>query len=102
LVERLVYTENVGGSSPSPPIGGGIIAGRDFGSSKQLLKADFVAFLFGTGLRLGEATALQYKHFSDDFKFLWVGEALSDGKRKATNFMSTLRRALNKFSPKNF
>jgi integrase len=46
--------------------------------------ADFVAFLFGSGLRLGEATALQYKHFSDDFKFLWVGEAFSDGKRKAT------------------
>jgi integrase len=45
---------------------------------------DFVVFLFGTGLRLGEAIALQYKNFSDDFKFLWVGEAFSDGKRKAT------------------
>jgi integrase len=45
---------------------------------------DFVVCLFGTGLRLGECTALQYRHFSDDFKFIWVGEALSDGKRKAT------------------
>jgi hypothetical protein len=41
LVERLVYTENVGGSSPSPPIGWGTITGRAFGSSKQLLKVGF-------------------------------------------------------------
>jgi hypothetical protein len=42
LVERLVYTEVVGGSSPSPPIGWGTITDRAFGSSKQLLKVDFV------------------------------------------------------------
>jgi hypothetical protein len=41
LVERLVYTENVGGSSPSPPIDWGSITARTFGSSKQLLKVDF-------------------------------------------------------------
>jgi hypothetical protein len=41
LVERLVYTEVVGGSSPSPPIGWGTITGRAFGSSKQLLKVAF-------------------------------------------------------------
>jgi integrase len=45
---------------------------------------DFVAFLFGTGVRPGEAIALQFKHFSDDFQFVWIGEALSNGKRKAT------------------
>jgi hypothetical protein len=41
LVERLVYTENVGGSSPSPPIGWENITGKAFGSSKQLLKVTF-------------------------------------------------------------
>jgi integrase len=45
---------------------------------------DFVVFLFGTGVRPGEATALQWKHFSNDFLLVWVGEALSNGKRKAT------------------
>jgi hypothetical protein len=30
LVERLVYTENVGGSSPSPPIGWMNLTRRDF------------------------------------------------------------------------
>jgi integrase len=46
--------------------------------------SDFVMFLFGTGVRPGEATALQWKHFSNDFRAVWIGEALSDGKRKAT------------------
>jgi hypothetical protein len=41
LVERLVYTEVVGGSSPSPPIGWGSITVRAFGSSKQLLRVAF-------------------------------------------------------------
>jgi hypothetical protein len=34
LVERLVYTENVGGSSPSSPIGWGTFTDKAFGSSK--------------------------------------------------------------------
>jgi integrase len=46
--------------------------------------ADFVSFLFGTGCRFGEAAALQWKHLSDDFKTVWIGESVSRGTRKTT------------------
>lgn len=46
--------------------------------------ADFVAFLFGTGCRFGEAAALQWKHVADDFKTVWIGESVSRGTRKTT------------------
>lgn len=43
----------------------------------------FVLFLFGTGCRLGEAIALQWKHVSDDCSTIWVGEAVTalDGRK---------------------
>ncbi len=46
--------------------------------------ADFVAFLFGTGCRFGEAVALQWKHLADDFSTVWIGESVSRGVRKTT------------------
>ena len=46
--------------------------------------ADFVAFLFGTGCRLGEAVALQWKHVADDCSTVWIGESVSRGIRKTT------------------
>lgn len=46
--------------------------------------ADFVAFLFGTGCRFGEAAALQWKHLADDHLTVWIGESVSRGVRKTT------------------
>ncbi len=45
---------------------------------------DFVAFLFGTGCRFGEAVALQWKHVADDYSTVWIGESVSRGVRKTT------------------
>jgi integrase len=46
--------------------------------------ANFVEFLFGTGVRTGEAIALQWKHLNDDCSVVWIGESLSRGIRKET------------------
>lgn len=46
--------------------------------------SDFVYFLLSTGCRTGEAIGLQWKHFSEDCDRVWIGEAFSRGKRKAT------------------
>jgi integrase len=46
--------------------------------------ADFVAFLFGTGCRFGEAAALQWKHLANDYTTVWIGESVSRGVRKTT------------------
>lgn len=47
--------------------------------------ADFVEFLLGTGVRLGEAIGLQWCHVSEDCKQVWIGEVISrGGVRKAT------------------
>ena len=46
--------------------------------------ADFVTFLFGTGCRFGEAAALKWKHFANDFSTVWIGESVSRGVRKST------------------
>ncbi|MEO1347525.1 MAG: tyrosine-type recombinase/integrase [Cyanobacteria bacterium J06635_15] len=46
--------------------------------------ADFVAFLFGTGCRFGEAVALKWKHIADDYSTVWIGESVSRGVRKTT------------------
>lgn len=46
--------------------------------------ADFVAFLFGTGCRFGEAVALKWKHIADDCSSVWIGESVSRGNRKTT------------------
>ena len=47
--------------------------------------ADFVEFLVSTGCRPGEASALQWKHLSDDCSVIWIGESLTrDGERKPT------------------
>lgn len=45
---------------------------------------DFVEFLFQTGVRTSEAIGLQWKHISDDFSDIWIGESLSRGVRKST------------------
>jgi integrase len=44
----------------------------------------FVQFLFGTGCRLGEAIALQWKHISPGFATAWIGHSIADGQRKST------------------
>ena len=44
----------------------------------------FVAFLFGTGVRIGEAAGLKWKHLSDNFQTAWIGESVSRGTRKST------------------
>lgn len=46
--------------------------------------ADFVAFLFGTGCRFGEAVALKWKHIADDYSTVWIGESVSRGVCKTT------------------
>jgi integrase len=46
--------------------------------------ADFVAFLFGTGCRFGEAAALKWQHCANDFSTVWIGESVSRGVRKST------------------
>ncbi|MBE9171198.1 tyrosine-type recombinase/integrase [Pleurocapsales cyanobacterium LEGE 06147] len=46
--------------------------------------ADFVAFLFGTGCRFGEAVALKWKHIADNCSSVWIGESVSRGNRKTT------------------
>lgn len=46
--------------------------------------ADFVEFLFGTGVRTGEAIALQWKHLDENCSTVWIGESLSRGHRKET------------------
>lgn len=46
--------------------------------------ADLVEFRFGTGCRTGELVGLRWKHVSDDFATIWIGETLVKGVRKAT------------------
>lgn len=46
--------------------------------------ADYVEFLFGTGVRTGEAIGLRWKHLWDDCSTVWIGESLSRGIRKST------------------
>jgi integrase len=45
---------------------------------------DFVTFLFGTGVRFGEAAGLKWSHVADDFQTVWIGESVSRGHRKST------------------
>lgn len=45
---------------------------------------DFVEFLLGTGCRTGEAIGLRWKHLADDCSAVWIGEAISRGRRKTT------------------
>lgn len=43
---------------------------------------DFVDFLFSTGCRIGEAIALQWKHFEPDCSRVWIGVTYSRGTLK--------------------
>ncbi len=43
---------------------------------------DFVDFLFSTGCRIGEAIALQWKHFEQDYNAVWIGVTYSRGLLK--------------------
>ena len=45
---------------------------------------DYVQFLFSTGVRTAEAIGLKWKHISDDFSTIWIGETLSRKVEKAT------------------
>jgi integrase len=46
--------------------------------------ADFVEFMFLTGVRTAEAIGLRWQHISEDFASVWIGESLSRGVRKST------------------
>ncbi|WP_347280181.1 tyrosine-type recombinase/integrase [Leptolyngbya sp. FACHB-16] len=55
--------------------------------------ADFVEFLLGTGMRIGEAIGLRWCHVSEDCKRVWIGEVISRGgirKETKTNRDRTL------------
>jgi integrase len=45
---------------------------------------DYVEFLFGTGVRTGEAIGLRWKHLTDDCSIVWIGKILSRGNRRPT------------------
>jgi integrase len=45
---------------------------------------DFVVFLFGTGLRFGEAAGLRWGAVSEDCSSIWVGEIMTRGVRRPT------------------
>jgi integrase len=38
---------------------------------------EFVQFLFSTGVRLGEGIGLKWKHLSNDFSIVWIGETMT-------------------------
>jgi len=44
----------------------------------------YVRFLFGTGVRTGEAIGLLWDHVSEDCTKIWIGESYSRGCRKET------------------
>lgn len=46
--------------------------------------ADFVEFMFHTGLRTGEGIGLRWEHVSPDCSQIWIGESISRGVRKET------------------
>jgi integrase len=46
--------------------------------------ADYVEFLFGTGVRTSEAIGLRWGHVADDCSQAWIGESLTRGVRKST------------------
>jgi len=46
--------------------------------------ADVVEFLLSIGCRPGEAFGLKWKHLNDDCSVIWIGEAWSRGRQKAT------------------
>jgi integrase len=46
--------------------------------------ADYVVFRFGIGCRPGEASALKWRHFSSDFRTVWIGESFSRGMTGST------------------
>lgn len=43
----------------------------------------FVKFLFGTGVRTGEAIGLRWKHISSDFSNAWIGEIITRGLHRS-------------------
>lgn len=49
---------------------------------KDICYTPFVEFVFRTGLRLGEAAGLKWKHLSSDFSQAWIGESFSRGIQK--------------------
>lgn len=44
----------------------------------------FVFFKFASGVRTGEAIGLCWKHISDNFSTIWIGESVTKGERKST------------------
>ena len=44
----------------------------------------YVQFIFATGARTGESIGLCWKHISDDFSSIWIGESLTKRVRKTT------------------
>ncbi len=45
---------------------------------------DFIVFLFGTGLRFGEAAGLRWDAVPEDCSRIWIGEIMTRGVRRPT------------------
>jgi len=69
----------------------------------------YVQFIFGTGARTGESIGLCWKHISDDFSSIWIGESLTKRVRKTTKtnkarfvpVSDELREILQSIKPEN-
>jgi integrase len=53
--------------------------------------ADYVEFLLLSGVRIGEANSLRWRHVADDCSTMWIGESLSRGVRKITTRLGRLK-----------
>jgi integrase len=45
---------------------------------------NYVRFLFMTGCRTAEAIGLRWRHISDDFRSIWIGETITRRRQKTT------------------
>lgn len=69
----------------------------------------FLVFKFATGVRTGEGIGLCWKHISDDFSTIWIGESITKGERKSTKtnkarfipVSDELKELLRSIKPKN-
>ena len=52
-------------------------------SDKSLhIYSDYIEFLVGSGVRLGEAAGLQWQNVSDDCRVCWIGQCVTRGQRR--------------------
>ncbi|OWY68563.1 hypothetical protein B7486_25585 [cyanobacterium TDX16] len=69
--------------------------------------ADFVEFLFLTGVRTTEAIALRWQHVNSDLSSIWVGESISRGvpqtnKARSIPLNDRIRLLLQARKPENY